>query len=51
MALDNALEASPEHLLARLLHAAWNRGTDPARLAGLAAGSEVDLGLEDTGEG
>ncbi|WP_329058563.1 DUF4192 domain-containing protein [Amycolatopsis sp. NBC_01480] len=51
MALDNALEASSGHLLAQLLYAVWNRGTDPAKLAGLGAGSEVDLGLEDTGDG
>ncbi|MDT8914250.1 DUF4192 domain-containing protein [Amycolatopsis sp. PS_44_ISF1] len=51
MALENALEASPGHLVARLLYAAWNRGIDPARLGGLGARSEVDLGLEDAGAG
>lgn len=46
MALTNALEACPEHVLAQLLHAVWNLGTDPARLAGLASLPDaVDLGL------
>ncbi|WP_409182112.1 DUF4192 domain-containing protein [Amycolatopsis sp. VS8301801F10] len=46
MALANAVEADPEHLVAQLLQAAWNIGTDPAKLTGLADYSTaVDLGL------
>ncbi|WIX78437.1 DUF4192 domain-containing protein [Amycolatopsis carbonis] len=46
MALTNALDACPDHVLAQLLHAVWNLGTDPARLAGLASLPDaVDLGL------
>ncbi|ATY10738.1 DUF4192 domain-containing protein [Amycolatopsis sp. AA4] len=46
MALANAVEADPEHLVAQLLQAAWNIGTDPAKLTGLADFSTAaDLGL------
>ncbi|MFD2473989.1 DUF4192 domain-containing protein [Amycolatopsis silviterrae] len=47
MALANAVEADPEHLVAQLLQAVWNIGTDPAKLTGLADfGTAVDLGLD-----
>ncbi|WP_116198971.1 DUF4192 domain-containing protein [Amycolatopsis circi] len=46
MALANAVEADPDHLVAQLLQTAWNIGTDPAKLTGLADFSTaVDLGL------
>ncbi|WP_275291423.1 DUF4192 domain-containing protein [Amycolatopsis sp. La24] len=61
MALANAVEADPEHLVAQLLQTAWNIGTDPAKLTGLADFSTAaDLGLspppepgsaEDPGQG
>jgi hypothetical protein len=35
MALTEAVEADPDHLVARLLHTAWNVGMDPARLTSL----------------
>ncbi|MFI5609899.1 DUF4192 domain-containing protein [Amycolatopsis sp. NPDC051903] len=46
LALTNAVDADPEHVLARLLRTAWDLGTRPSRLAGLASLSDaVDLGL------
>lgn len=46
MALANAVEADPAHVVAQLLQAAWNIGTDPAKLTGLAdLSTAVDLGL------
>ncbi|MBB1153709.1 MULTISPECIES: DUF4192 domain-containing protein [Amycolatopsis] len=46
MALANAVEADPEHLVAQLLQTAWNIGTDPVKLTGLAdLSTAADLGL------
>ncbi|MGW7531540.1 DUF4192 domain-containing protein [Amycolatopsis sp. NPDC054798] len=46
MALANAVEADPGHVVAQLLQAAWNIGTDPSKLTGLAdLSTAVDLGL------
>ncbi|HWD03874.1 MAG TPA: DUF4192 domain-containing protein [Amycolatopsis sp.] len=46
LALTNALDADPHHVLAGLLRTAWDIGTHPARLAGLASLADaVDLGL------
>ncbi|WP_020657813.1 DUF4192 domain-containing protein [Amycolatopsis benzoatilytica] len=46
MALANAVEADPANLAACLLHTAWNIGTDPAKLTGLAnSDTAADLGL------
>ncbi|MBB4684963.1 DUF4192 domain-containing protein [Amycolatopsis jiangsuensis] len=46
MAVNNALDADPRSVLARLLHAVWNSGVEPKRLRGLAVPTgSVDLGL------
>ncbi|GAA1021441.1 MULTISPECIES: DUF4192 domain-containing protein [Amycolatopsis] len=51
MALANAVEADPDHMVAQLLQTAWNIGTDPAKLAGLAdLSTAVDLGLSPPSE-
>ncbi|WP_326569701.1 DUF4192 domain-containing protein [Amycolatopsis rhabdoformis] len=46
MALANALDAHPGHVLAQLLHTVWDLGSDPAKISGLASLPDaVDLGL------
>jgi hypothetical protein len=42
MALDNALEADPKYVLARLLLAALNGGIEPGRLRALGRADQVD---------
>ncbi|MEV4054281.1 DUF4192 domain-containing protein [Amycolatopsis sp. NPDC049688] len=56
MALENALAANPDHVLARLLKTVLDRGTPPQVIRGLAAAADpvATLGLEpadfDTGQ-